>query len=185
MSRLRFTTAREVFETYPSALKLVGAAPTGEPPLAFLTKLTQGPDPKAAISYCAFLLPRRETVWWAVQTLHALRKGAGRPDTALAAAEAWVRDPSDATRRAALAAGEAGDAEEASTWAAWAAGYSGGSVVATHAVPCPPDLTAKMARIAVLTALHKLPREESAAALRNCVEACIRLANDDGGKTQV
>lgn len=183
MSRLRFTTAREVFEAFPSALKLVTAAPTSEPPLAFLAKLVQGTEPKDAVSFCAFLLPRRETVWWVVQSLRALQP-AGPQDTALAAAEAWVRAPDDTTRRAALAAGDAGDAEQPSTWAAWAAGYSGGSMVASHSVPCPPDLTAKMARIAILSALGKVPREQRDAALRSCVEACIRLANDDGGKTR-
>lgn len=183
MSRLRFTTAREVFEAFPSALKLVKAAPTGEPPLAFLAKLLEGPEPKDAVSFCAYLLPRRETVWWAVQSLRTLGQ-AGPQDAALATAEAWVRNPDDATRRAALAAAEAGDPEEPSTWAAWAAGYSGGSMVASHAVPCPPDLTAKMARIAIVTALGKLPREQRDAALRACVEACIRLANDDAGKTR-
>ena len=65
-------------------------------------------------------------------------------------------------------------------WAAFAAGYSGGSMVEGHAVPCPPDLTAKMARIAVLTALGRLTGREHQTALRNCVEACIRLADDDG-----
>jgi hypothetical protein len=118
-----------------------------------------------------------------VQNLRALRQP-GRDDAALAAAEAWVRNPDDATRRAALAAGEAGDPEQPSTWVAWAAGYSGGSMVASHSVPCPPDLTGKMARVAVLTALSKVPREQRDAALRSCVEACIRLADDDGGKTK-
>jgi hypothetical protein len=183
MSRLRFTTAREVFETFPSALKLVTVAPTSERPLAFLAKLAQGPEPKDAVSFCAFLLPRRETVWWVVQSLRAMQPP-GRQDAALGAAEAWVRNPDDALRRAALAAGEAGDPEQPSTWAAWAAGYSGGSMVASHSVPCPPDLTGKMARVAVLTALGRLPRDARDAALRSCVEACIRLADDDGGKTR-
>jgi hypothetical protein len=52
-----------------------------------------------------------------------------------------------------------------------------------HAIPCPPDLTAKMARIAVLTALGRLTGRDHQAALRNCVEACIRLADDDGKPT--
>lgn len=181
MSRLRFTTAREVFEAFPSALKLVKATPTGEPPLAFLAKLLEGPEPKDAVSFCAYLLPRRETVWWVAQSLRAMGQ-AGPQDAALAAAEAWVRNPDDATRRAALAAAETGDSEMPSTWAAWAAGYSGGSMAATHAVPCPPDLTAKMARIAIVTALGRLPRQQRDAALRACVEACIRLANDDAGR---
>jgi len=181
MSRLRFNTALEVFETFPSAGKVVRTRPTNEPPLGFLRKLAQGSTPTEAIGFCAFLLPRREAVWWATQSLRAMQPPRTQ-DEGIAAAEAWVRDPSDAMRRAALAIAETGDTAVPGTWAAFAAGYSGGSMATGHAVPCPPDLTAKMVRIAVLTALGQLSGRDSAAALRNCVEACIRLVDDDGSK---
>lgn len=183
MSRLRFTTAREVFETFPAALRLIRAQPTTERPIAFLSRLAQGAEPRDAISFCAFLLPRRETVWWAVQAVQSMQPES-RQDAALQAAETWVRNPDDAARRNALAAAESADPEQPGTWTAWAAGYSGGSMVASHAVPCPPDLTAKTARIAVLTALARLPVRDRAPALQRCVEACIRLADDDGDKTR-
>ena len=184
MSRLRFSTAREVFETFPAAGKVIRTPPTIEHPLTFLKRLAQGPASTEAIGFCAFVLPRREAVWWASQSLRAMLPQGARPDAGLVAAEAWVRDPSDDNRRAALAlAGEA-DTALPGTWVAFAAGYSGGSMVASHAVPCPPDLTAKMARIAVMTALGRLTGREHDAALRNCVEACIRLADDDASKTR-
>lgn len=180
MTRLRFSTAREVFDTFPSAGKIIRTAPTAEPPLAFLRRLAQGPAPAEAIGFCAFVLPRREAVWWAAQALRAMLPAGTQPDPGLLAAEAWIRDPSDDNRRAALALADAADTALPGTWVAFAAGYSGGSMVAGHAVPCPPDLTAKMARIAVLTALGRLTGREHQAALRNCVEACIRWADDDG-----
>ena len=183
MSRLRFSTAKEVFDTFPSAGKVIKTKPTIEHPLTFLKRLAQGPAPVEAVGFCAFLLPRREAVWWATQSLRAMQPRGAPQDDAIAAAEAWVRDPRDETRRAALALAEAGDSASPGTWVAFAAGYSGGSMVASHAVPCPPDLTAKMARIAVVTALGRLRGPEHDAALRNCVEACIRLADDDGSKT--
>lgn len=180
MSRLRFSTAQEVFDTFPSIRKVIATKPTTEHPLAFLKRLAQGPAPAEAIGFCAFVLPRREAVWWAAQSLRAMQPPGAPQDEGLAAAEAWVRDPRDDTRRAALALADEGDTALPGTWVAFAAGYSGGSMVATHAVPCPPDLTAKMARIAVLTALGRLSGRDHQAALRNCVEACIRLADDDG-----
>jgi hypothetical protein len=180
MSRLRFSTAQEVFDTFPSAGKVIRTRPTIEHPLAFLKRLAQGPAPAEAIAFCAFVLPRREAVWWAAQSLRAMQAQGTPPDEALVTAEAWVRDPRDETRRAALAVADAGDTALPGTWVAFAAGYSGGSMVAGHAVPCPPDLTAKMARIAVLAALGRLSGREHQTALRNCVEACIRLADDDG-----
>lgn len=180
MSRLRFSTAREVFETFPSAGKVIATKPAVEPPLAFLKRLAQGRAPSEAIGFCAYLLPRREAVWWATQSLRAMKPAGAAADEGLAAAEAWVRDPRDETRRAALAVADAGDPALAGTWAAFAAGYSGGSMAEGHAVPCPPDLTAKMARIAVLIALGRLTGRDHQTALRNCVEACIRWADDDG-----
>jgi hypothetical protein len=184
MSRLRFSTAREVFETFPSVHEAVKTPPTVEHPLAFLARLAKGPAATEAIGFCAFLLPRREAVWWALQAVRAMQPPGTLPDPALASAEAWVRDPSDKARFEALSAAQTGDRAQPGTWVAWAAGYSGGSMVATHAVPCPPELTAKMARIAVLTALARVPARERDAALRNCVEACIRLIDDDAVKTR-
>ncbi|CAH1660484.1 conserved hypothetical protein [Hyphomicrobiales bacterium] len=180
MSRLRFSTAREVFETYPSAREFVGLAPTNEPPLTFLARLAKGPAPMEAAGFCAFLLPRRETVWWALQAVRSMQPP-GTPDPGLATAEAWVREPGDKTRFDALRLAQSGDRTQPGTFIAWAAGYSGGSMAEGHAIPCPPDLTAKMARIAVLIAINRLPARERAGALHRCVEACIRLADDDPG----
>lgn len=184
MSRLRFSTAREVFEAFPAARQFIRTPATTEPPLTFLTRLADSAEPKEAISFCAFLLPRREAVWWAAQTVQRMQPAGAPQDPGLQAAEAWVRDPDDARRRAALAMGETGDTSQPGTWVAWAAGYSGGSMLATHPVPCPPDLTAKTARIAILTALGQVPERQRNAALRNCVEACIRLVDDESGKTR-
>lgn len=184
MSKLRFSTAQEVFEAFPAARELIRATPTTEAPLAFLRSLAKAGDHKDAIGFCAFLMPRRETVWWALQCVQRMQLAGTPPDSGQKAAEAWVRDPTDETRRAALAIGEAGDHASLGTWVALAAGYSGGSMVATHALPCPPDLTAKTARIAVLAALGRIPERERDDALRNCVEACIRLIDDDSGRTR-
>jgi len=61
------------------------------------------------------------------------------------------------------------------------AGFPGGGCLGGMAWPAPPDLPAKTARIAVLTALGRLPARERDAALRNCIEACFRLVDDEGG----
>lgn len=184
MSRLRFSTALEVFDMFPAAHELVRTAPqAAEHPLAFLRRLARGPAASEPVGFCAFLLPRREAVWWALQAVRAMLP-AGSADSGLAAAEAWVRDPGDRARFEALATAQAGDSARPGTWIAWAAGYSGGSMAAGHAIPCPPDLTAKMVRIAVLTALNALPARDRDRALRNCVEGCIRLADDEAGRAK-
>lgn len=181
MSRLRFNTTREVFETFPSAAEVILTPPTTEPPLAFLGRLVIGPAPMEAVGFCAFVLPRREAVWWALQAVRGMQPP-GQQDPGLAAAEAWVREPGDRTRFEALKLAQTGDRARPGTWVAWAAGYSGGSMVESHGVPCPPDLTAKMARIAVLNAINRLSARDREGALRASVEACIRLAKDETGK---
>ncbi len=180
MSRLRFTSADEIFETFPALAKLVRTTRTAEHPLAFLARLAGGPAPGEAIAFAAFLMPRREAVWWAIQCVQAVRPDAnGESRRALAAAEAWARDPDDATRRKALEIGVAGDPDLPATWVALAAGYSGGSMIEGHMVPCPPDLTAKMARTAVQLALVGLPVGRRPAAFADCVTRCARLMGDD------
>jgi hypothetical protein len=182
MTKLRFTTALEVFEAFPAARQLIAAAPERAHPIAFLTRLAASGTARDALGFAAFILPRREAVWWAVQTLKIMLPEAAS-DPGLKAAEVWVREPGDATRQAALAAGESGDNEAPGSWAALAAGYSGGSMVASHPVPTPPDLTAKAVRIGVLLAWGRVPATRREAVLRSSIEACIRLADDDGATT--
>jgi hypothetical protein len=177
MSRLRFGLARDVFEAFPTAYEDIEARPTEAPPLEFLRSLTSGPTPFDAIGFCAYLLPRREAVWWACQCVRDL---IGEPtendEIALRAAEDWVRDPDESARRAALQVGLVADRRAASTWVALAAAWSGGSlVISEHAVAsAPPHLTAKAARSALMLALVNKP--DRAAQISRCVERGVQIA---------
>jgi hypothetical protein len=176
-SRVRFATAREVFEAFPSAADDIRVEPTEESPLAFVRSLASGPTPEDALAFCAYLLPRREAVWWSCQCVRALTPNLTDKEVeALVAAEAWVREPEDERRRAAMALGMAGNRNAATTWNALAAAWSGGSMAGEHAVPVAPHLTAKAVRIAVLTALARVGAGDRAAHIRGCLEGAIRLA---------
>src|ERR1700674_3454978 len=117
MSDLRFATARALYETFPEVTKKIGAAPTDQPPIDFLNALTSQGKVADAVTFCAYLLPRREAVWWACASARALlgpiprERGAG-----LAAAEAWVYEPDDKHRHAALEIGTNGDSNDPLTW---------------------------------------------------------------------
>jgi hypothetical protein len=177
-SRLRFSTAREVFGAFPSATDDIRVGPTDEPPLVFARALAEGPTPEDALAFCAYLLPRREAVWWACQCVRTLTPNLDRNELqALEAAEAWVREPEDARRRAAMGLGMAGNRNAATTWNALAAGWSGGTMSAgEHAVPVAPHLTAKAVRIAVLTALARVRADARGAQIRACLDGAVRLA---------
>jgi hypothetical protein len=180
--RLRFTTARQVFEAFPTAAADIGVRPGDEAPLEFARKLLAPERRFEAVVYLAYLLPRREAVWWGCQCVRAI--GGGEADEALLAAEAWVRDPEDATRRAALNIGWSRDARIATTWLALAAGQSGGSIAPEVAYPVapPPQATALDVKAAVILAIAQTPSQKQSAWLATCVEAGIRFAEGGDAK---
>jgi len=177
--KLRFATAREVFDAFPVARDDIAAEPTDEPPLTFLNKLASTRTPEDAIGFCAYLLTRREAVWWAHQCVQMLVPSRTTAEAAaLRAAESWVRDPDENRRSAALVIGMEGDRQSPATWVALAAGWAGGSLIETDhgAASSPPHLTAKAARVAVLTALAAVGARERESRLRACIENGERLA---------
>ena len=179
-SRIRFTAARQIFETFPIASNDIAATAGDEDPLIFIRKLLRSKQPFEAVAFCAYLLPRRETVWWACQCVRAMI-GPSVEDAALKAAEAWVREPEEATRRAALDVGDTANKRVATTWLASAAGWSGGYMTDPKPIPvtAPPYLTAKAAIGALSLALAKVGALERAGWIVACSEAGIRFA--EGG----
>jgi hypothetical protein len=180
MSNLRFFTAREVFEAFPgAAADMAGTPREAESPLDFLARLLASPTPEDAVSFCAYMLGRREAVWWACACHRLLgQPAAGEDEKALLTAEAWIREPEEHRRRAALELGRYGNHAFAGTWLSLAAGGAGGTFIVNGQAgpPVPADMTAKMARSAVLISLARLPIRERAARLPACVDICRRLA---------
>jgi hypothetical protein len=179
MSRLRFATAQALFDAFPEVSQKVGTGPTDQSPIDFLKALSSANKLPDAVTICAYLLPRREAVWWACGCVRAL-SGNIAPDRAagLLAAEAWVYEPDDKHRQAALDVGTKGEATNPMTWLALAAGWSGGILVSstTKQVSVPQYMTARAARIAVLTTVPKVRKDARAARLHECVLQGIKLA---------
>jgi hypothetical protein len=176
MALLRFATARDVFEAFPSAHGHIGTAPNDQPPIAYLRELAKGQTPDDALAFCAYLLPRREAVWWASQCVRALLdQPTAADETALNAAEEWVREPGEANRRHVLATGFAANRRVASTWVALAAGWSGGPMLPSDygGPPAPPQLTAQSAFTAIEIALGGI--KDRAGEISRCVERGVRI----------
>lgn len=182
-TRLRFTTARQILEAFPTLASDIDIEPRDETPLDFARKLLARAHRFDAITYAAYLLPRREAVWWGCQCVRAI--GDNKTDAALSAAEAWVRDPEEETRRAALKLVTPGHRRVASTWLALAAGHSGGSVTpeGSHPIAALPHTTAVAVKAGIILAIARSPPVDQAAWMRSCVEAAIRFA--DGGDAKV
>ena len=179
MSRLRFATARAVFETFPELNSQIGVPPSNDEPLAYLRMLSSDARFEHAATFCAFVLPRREAVWWACRSARALL-GTVAPEKMppLHAAEAWVHDPSQALRQAALDIGTRADANTATAWCALSAGWSGG-FLSTHpeaAVQVPSYMTPRAARLAVILSAARAKPNDREVATKSCIEDGIRLA---------
>jgi hypothetical protein len=182
MPRVRFATVRALFETFPEVAKRIGAAPTDQFPIEFLKSLAAQGKLDEAVTFCAYLLPRREAVWWACGCARSLIGKIPLDQSAgLLAAEAWVEHPNDQHRTSGLEVGTKGDSNDPLTWLAFAAGWSSGSLVNSPEVkaPVPPYMTARAARIAVtLSTLRSLKRgrAEHENRLRSCIAEGIKLA---------
>ncbi len=188
-TRIRFTTAAQVFEAFPAARDDIEARPTQDPPLAFLRALAASDTPEDAVAFCAYVLPRREAVWWACQCVRGMIPAPGADEQAgLAAAEAWVREPEEERRLQALRLGMGADRGLPTTWLALAAAWSGGSMALPEdgvAVPSPPHLTAQAVRAAVLIALARIGARERAAYIATCLDGALRLAGDESRQIRV
>jgi hypothetical protein len=178
MASLRFVTVRDLYEAFPIAQSDVGATPSDEPSLGFLRALVAKEAWGPSVSFCAYLLPRREAVWWGCQSLRRIQPQRSPRDTeAIDAAEDWVREPDDERRLAALSLGQQSDYGAPATWMALAAGWSGGSVAPGFAnAPAPPYQTARSIRAGLMIAMAKVPNTEMSKVLKPCLEEGMALA---------
>jgi hypothetical protein len=179
MAQLRFTTARDLFEAFETAREDIRVEPADVPSLEFLNSLVKAGDLQNAVSFCAYLLPRREAVWWACQSVRSIVRRFGETDEAyLQAAEAWVNEPEEERRLTALDFGMEGDKTMPAAWTALAAGWSGGAMVRNehNAAPAPPHATPKAVIAAILICTASMQGEVRDRHLANCVQSAIRLA---------
>jgi hypothetical protein len=177
-NRLRFNTARELYDSFPTAAEDIMAAPTDQACLDFLRALGTSKTPEDAVTFCAYMLPRRVAVWWGHQCLTRLPATLARfdPDY-LAIAEAWVREPEEDRRYAALDAGMAAGVKSPAVWICLAAGWSGGSLAPSGMAPVvpPPFLTARAVNAGILGALARIQARERLQTLQSCVSMGIGL----------
>lgn len=177
-ARLRFATAHELFEAFPTALEDMGASPSDRPSLDYLRDLVDSATPEDAVTFCSYLLPRRAAVWWGHQCLaHLPDLLAPHDHELLQVVEDWVREPEEDRRYAALDAGMSAPAKTPGAWIALGAGWSGGSMAPPGMAPVvpPPYLTARAVNAGVLSALARVAIKQRAAILSACVAMGARL----------
>jgi hypothetical protein len=171
--KLRFNLAQDLFEAFPIIREDISAEPSEKPSLEYLSELLVSATPENAITFCAYLLPRREAVWWGHQCLSRIPEILLPVDSEhLQIAENWVRQPEEQERVIALNSAMEADPKTPGVWVALAAGWSGGSMVEEGMSPVspPPYLTAKAINAGILGALASLDTLSRAKSLKDFVE---------------
>lgn len=178
MAAPRFATARELIEAFSYARYELQTAPTEQPPVEFIHSLVAAGAFRDAVTCCAYLLPRREAVWWACQCVRA----SGKPllayeKDALETAEAWVETPEEDNRQNALKYGANEPSDSAAVWACRAAGVSGGVISDSPKGPVRtlPEATARAVRAAVLIAAGAVEKSARNKYFKSCIDGCLEL----------
>jgi uncharacterized protein DUF6931 len=185
LKKITVASAREI-----CALATAGGfnltAPTGASPAQFLTELAAAKDLNPALQFLAFALPPREAVWWACLCARdQLREPVPEPlVAAVAAAEAWVRKPTEENRRAAMACAQATDMKSPAAWAAVAAFWSGGSLAPENLpeVAAPPQLLGSAVVSAVTLAAVKSDPKFADQKRARYLRAAIDIAKGGNGR---
>jgi len=181
MSMVRFATAEALFETFPELSEKISAKPSEQSATKFLQTLVAAGKIEDAVTFCAYLLPRREAAWWACRSARAA-SGHFADDraAALLAAEAWVKEPDEERRLAALEIGTRGHCDDPLTWVALAAGWSGGLLVSgpQRPIPMPQYMTARATHTAILISALSVKWDQRPAYLQACIADGTRLAEE-------
>ncbi len=135
-----------------------------------------------ATRFLTYGLPKRQAVWWSCLCVRSVPACYGDQISAeaLQAAEAWVKDPVETNREAALETGGKHKFEMPTApagWTAMAAGWSGGeSTTDDENVPTPPEhLTAHAASGAILLAATAVP-DRAAETYLKFLETGVQIA---------
>lgn len=134
----------------------------------------------------AHALPKREAVWWACMCARAVPDEKATPldGAALEAAEAWVRRPEEAARRACMAAAEKSNYRSTEAWAAVGAFWSGGSMAPEGQPVVPPGdhLTGTAIGGAVILAGVRRTPQHLDARLRRFLASAREIALGGAGR---
>lgn len=150
-----------------------------------LTLLEEAGRVQDALRLMAHALPGREAVWWACMCARGVpAREATEPPASLPAAEAWVRRPEEAERRAAFAAAEKGGFAGPEDWAALGAFWSGGSIapVGLPAVKPAENLTGIAITSAIIMAALRHSPEKTPARMQRFLTAARDIAGGGAGR---
>ena len=130
MKKITATDPAPYLEAASLSEDALALAKPGVDTKTLMAKLIEAGLTTDALRLFAYVLPKRESVWWAcLCSRQALTDPPDESDMAIIkASEAWVYRPADKTRREAMALAENTKFDHAAHWPAAAAFWSGGSI---------------------------------------------------------
>ncbi len=182
MGRLRFESARDVFTAFPIIEHDLHMEPTDDPSIGFLEGLTSSGAFDKAVGFCAFLLPRREAVWWGCRSVRKfIPKRTLDEEEGIRVAETWLQEPDEERRKIALELGLRYSTKLATTHLALAAGWAGHTFTIGTGDPIPiqPHQTARAVRSAILIAAVRVGVAERESLMRSCLDDGAKIAADE------
>lgn len=142
-----------------------------------------------AARLAAHALPKREAVWWACMCARSVPDPKLKPKDldALTAAETWVRQPEEPTRRAAFSMAEKAGFNSPEAWAAVGAFWSGGSmsIEGQPVVPPPDHLTGVAISGAIVLAAVRVKPQLADARFNKFLISAKDIASGGPGRLQV
>ncbi|TQV66928.1 hypothetical protein FKG94_26610 [Exilibacterium tricleocarpae] len=188
LAKIKAKVAGELLQHFEVAEESQPFVQADVPPLACIQALAEHKCFNDAVKLIAHALPKREAVWWAcLAARHGGGEAAASGDTAaaLAAAENWVKEPSEANRQIAKKTGDKTGHKSAASWAATAAYWSTGSMApdGEPAVPPPPYLYAHAVAGSVSLAAVLPDPDQAEEKFKRYITQGLDLAN--GGRGEV
>lgn len=178
--RIRFATVDDLYAAFPTAVTEVGEPAEQQPSPAFVEACLRTEKWDSALTYIAYLLGKREAVWWGCTCLRQVAIDGPTEEACIKAAENWVRTPDDSQRTRSLDLGMQASQQRPATWIALAAGWSSGNMSGDERfrIAPPPQLTAQGVRAAILSAATRIPLDQQPAVFRNWASTGLRYALD-------
>ncbi|MFY0633361.1 MAG: hypothetical protein JXQ91_06090 [Vannielia sp.] len=173
--------AQELYQAIPEIEEDVTARPNGHSSIDFIGALSKGDTPEEAITYCAYVLPRRFAVWWGHECLKRIEEKLDQTDKdMLELAAKWVGDPDEDKRYKALDAAMEAKSKSPGVWMALGAGWASGSMAGPDVppVPPPPFLTARAVNAGLLSALARYDVTTRAEHLQRFVRMALMLTEE-------
>lgn len=174
---MRSLQAAALFALAPQISRDLTAVPASQQELVteMIDRLAAAPVPEEAITLAAYAMTARLAVWWAHECLRSQPDLLSpEDDMLLRLAEAWVGQPDERQRYAALEAATGQRHPGPGAWTALAAGWAQGSIAPPGAghVPAEPFMCGRAVNGAVLSLLARVP----ATARRAQIAAFVHMA---------